>query len=136
MKISTFLCSLFFLISCDDGTKILYEHELPTSVWAASDVITGTIEDLAPVYIRLHHTTDYPYENLYVKISRDTSHAILSIPLMDDQGLWKGHKSGASYVTDFRVAALDGATFFDIEQYSRSPMLSGINAIQIITKPE
>lgn len=136
MKAFIFLCVFFVLISCDDGAKILYEHKLPTSEWAASDIITGTIEGHAPVYIRLHHTADYPYENLYVKISSDTSHYILSIPLMDDQGLWKGQKSGALFETDFRVEPLDSITSFAIEQYSRTPLLSGISDIQIITKPE
>lgn len=135
MRLYAYFLLILLTTSCGDGSKVIVDHPLSNKTWSSGDLIqvNGTGDESA--YLRIHHTDEYGYENLYIRITKDTTSQVLSIPLMDNQGLWLGKKSGASFVTDYRTEALDKVSSFVLEQYARDADLFGIERIQVVTRP-
>ncbi len=111
--------------------------------WAYDEVITFTVNDPStggdgPSLV-LDHSPEYNYQNLYLIITVH-SNAIavsdtLDITLSDNKGLWRGDCRSAHCLIVFDATtnqvSPSGSYELSIEQYSRDPILKGINSIGI-----
>jgi len=141
MKDLFLLLSMSFLvITCSENIAVLHDHQMPPNGWAEGDIIKveqvqkSTAQEL---YIRVVHSKEYGYENLYVKMTIGEEDHMISLPLMNDRGLWQGDKSGDLYTYDHPFGHLlhEGAFDISLEQYSRAPILAELKNIQLVQKP-
>ncbi len=128
------------LITCGNNGTVVQSHTFPADGWPASEVITFDLVDIPSgkvPHLRITHTADYGYENLYINLKIDEETKLISVPLMDDMGLWKGAKSDDLYSFDYAISyeSSDKSMTWHIEQYSRDPILAEIKSIQLILKP-
>jgi len=128
------------LLACKGSDAILQEHSFAPNGWSSSDIVTFTdvhASSTASTYLRITHTPDYGYENLYINLTTDTMTKLVSVSLMDDMGLWKGAKSSDLYAYDHDISHLVGnlSKTISLEQYSRDPILAEVKSIKLIQKP-
>ncbi len=141
---------VIFLSSCDNS--IVYENEktFEEDKWCFSDAFSSDFDlsdNSVPfdVDIRVVHTDNYPYENIYLRLTHDFGAAkkvdTLTFNLSDRYGHWKGDKNWGgnyeyafNYLKNYKIEKKSGN--ITIEQFSRDDTLSGVNKIGIDIKKE
>jgi len=128
------------LVACKNSETILEEHAFPLNGWSSNDIIAFTNVNAtsdAHTYLRIAHTSEYGYENLYINLTIDTLTELISVPVMDGMGLWKGAKSNDQYIYDHDISHFMGnlSNTISIEQYSRDPILAEVKSIKLVQKP-
>ena len=128
------------LIACNDSETVIKEYSFPPNGWSSSDIVTFTDVHASSdvgTYLRIAHTSEYGYENLYINLTIDTLTKLISVPVMDDMGLWKGIKSSDQYIYDHDISHLLGnlSSTISIEQYSRDPILTEVKSVKLVRKP-
>lgn len=127
------------------GPKTIYEHEVAyPQGWSYSDttVFDFAVADLDAAYdlvLELDHGTDYPAENLYVRLhttfpdGRRTSDRV-SLELAGEYGVWNGDCSAER--CDFSVPILSGTRFKEagdyrlvVEQFSRRETVEEVRGV-------
>ncbi len=146
------IISIFFittvLSSCD--SSVVYENEktFEEGKWRFSDAFSSNFninDNSVPldIDIRIVHTDNYPYENIYLRLTHDlgTNKKIdtLTFNLSDKYGHWKGDKNWTgnyeyifNYLKNYKTDKKSGN--ITIEQFSRDNILSGVNKIGIHIK--
>ncbi len=137
------------MYSCD--SSVIYENEktFKDGKWRFSDVFSSDFNLsgdslVADVNIIVVHTDNYPYENIYLRLTRDfgTDKKIdtLTFNLSDRYGHWKGVKTwGGDYKYTFNYlknCKISEKGKIIIEQFSRDETLSGVNKIEVSIKKE
>lgn len=91
------------------------------------------------LYLDIDHSTDFPFENLYVRIhtkfpDQTSVSDTLSIQMIGNLGNWIGNCNGSN--CDLKVFLQEqikfkaaGAYTIQIEQFTRSEQLNGVNSI-------
>lgn len=128
------------------GPTVIYQEtkDIPEAGWAYADTARFEFEipNTAQAYdlvLNLEHGTAFPYQNFYVKLhtgfpsGKRTSEQV-SLQLAGDFGAWLGGCSGEA--CDQEITILRNAKFADtgdyyltVEQFSRQPVLSSIDAV-------
>jgi len=106
------------LLACKGSDAILQEHSFAPNGWSSSDIVTFTdvhASSTASTYLRITHTPDYGYENLYINLTTDTM----------------------TKLYDHDISHLVGnlSKTISLEQYSRDPILAEVKSIKLIQKP-
>lgn len=141
--LSTCLCFMI-LFSC--GVPAIYQEtiELGDKAWSYSDKakFSFSIDDIESKYdlfLDVNYGLDFPYENLYIKLNttfpdQTSVSDTLSIQMIGDQGQWLGKCGGED--CDLKVFLQENIKFraigsyeLEIEQFTRSTELRGVNAI-------
>lgn len=135
---------LLIIASC--SAPLIYDETVAihNGSWSYSEPASFSfdIDDVSSkhnLYLDIDHSTDFPYENLYVRIhtafpdQTDVSDT-LSIQMIDNQGNWIGECSGTT--CDLKVFLQEQIKFkaagkytIQIEQFTRSEQLEGVNSI-------
>lgn len=141
-----FFVSILFFTSCGPDFVINEEREILTASWRYEDLksFDVSIDDISLSY-NLHllvtHSTDYDYENVYMKIhthfpTKEKREEQITIRLSDKRGNWEG-KCNAS-ICKVKVFLLEGFKFpevgdyqFSFEQFTRINELKGIEKLQL-----
>jgi len=140
---------LFFLtiISCDDKNYILNQsQQIEKEAWLYKDELTYNfdIQDTTKVYnlyLEIDHTTDYSYQNLYLKLHTDfpsgkKMEQKVSFELADKYGQWYGDCGSTSCAL---LVDLQKGTYFKevgkhtitLEQYMRKNPIEGIKQLAL-----
>ena len=120
------------------------EKDLPdNNIWAYADFFNASfdVERNVPydIYFGLEHTDDYPYENIYLRITDDLKERkdtdIVSINLSNPYGIWYGKKNGDIYSFNTLLRKSfkfdkSGKHSIKIEQFTRKDSLEGVKAIK------
>lgn len=138
---------LLFMISCSDKNYIYEESkEIVEGKWLYKDSlnyafqITDTTK-IYNIYLALDHSTDYPYQNLYLKMhtqfpsgKRITQQ--VSFELADKYGQWYG--DCGSNDCNLLVPSQKGAYFnaigqhrITVEQFMRKNPIEGIRGLSV-----
>ena len=133
------------LASC--GEQPLYsEHSNIVEPWAYADSIIFHLPapDTSQGYgmvLNLSHTTEYPFENIYLKIgttfpSGRFSSALLNLDLADKSGAWYGDCSGAKCkrsvpLREYFAFSEAGSYTISMQQYTRSENLAGVQGLEL-----
>lgn len=134
------LIALFLLASCGnadikyqdvEGQAWKTENQLRFTV-SAEEMNTGT----PSIYIR--HTDDYPFQNLWLKVSCEPKDSALNFSRYEFQlaqptGQWLGKKRGAVYslVSPLENLACSDTCELVIEQNMRANPLVGVQSVGI-----
>lgn len=137
------------LFAC--GPTVIYDQqkEMPETGWAYQDTarydfsIPAT-DQAYDLVLNLEHGTAFPYQNFYVKIhtgfpSGKRTTEEVSLQLAGDFGAWLGDCGGEvcdQEITILRNAkfAETGAYYLTVEQYTREPVLGGIDALGLAVR--
>ena len=145
-RLCFFILTCSFLGSCDNETTELVQSGefnpwIYTEDFKASFQSRGQSSKAYRADIHIDHSSDYSYENLYVKYSiisdRDTiKSGVKSFMLQNEFGQWIGkHRNKSRYRSVHVLAENIEASFIDLEivisQYSRLDTLIGIEQITI-----
>ena len=146
MRKLVFILVLLFLFSCGESYLFRSVKSFNGS-WEFTDTFTSEIKldkDTDPSVngvFTFTHTTDYPYENLYLRnsiIVGDSTRFqdVISYPLQDDLGMWRGKKKGDIFKIDLNLPEsypfpFDESFKFKVEQYTREDALEGVKDIEI-----
>ncbi len=138
------LLLLLLLFSCGNNHVVFVEKDLPdNNIWLYADFFNASfdVERNVPydIYFGLEHTGDYPYENIYLRITDDFKEKkdtdIVSINLSNPYGIWYGKKSGDIYSFNTLLRKSfkfdkPGKHSIKIEQFTRKDSLEGVKAIK------
>lgn len=96
------------------------------------------VEDTSLTYdmtLHVRHTTDYPFQNLWLMLRYDTTSVdTFEIYLADQRGKWFGAKRGTNYelsVDYHKNIRLPHSTHIDIVHGMRVEALNGVTAVGI-----
>lgn len=147
MKRFLILLLPLFIWSCDSRT-IVYEKEVTFgNHWSYDQQLDFAFEvpDTLAAYdliLEIEHDKEYPFQNFYTQFttsypSGKVVNDMVSMELADQYGQWKGDCGRETCVAEI---LLSGNTLFrnmethriQIEQYTRTPLLSGINKIRFL----
>ena len=137
------------LFAC--GPTVIYDQqkEMPETGWAYQDTarydfsIPAT-DQAYDLVLNLEYGTAFPYQNFYVKIhtgfpSGKRTTEEVSLQLAGDFGAWLGDCGGE--VCDQEITILRNAKFAEtgeyyltVEQYTREPVLGGIDALGLAVR--
>lgn len=135
------------LLSCDDRT-IVYEEEVEfRNHWSYDQQLDFAFEvpDTLAAYdlvLEIEHDKEYPFQNFYTQFT--TSYPggkvvkdMVSMELADTYGQWKGDCGSETCVAEILLSS--NSLFrnmethrIQIEQFSRTPLLSGIEKIRFL----
>ncbi|GAB4247308.1 MAG: gliding motility lipoprotein GldH [Saprospiraceae bacterium] len=154
MRILTFLVvalsALCLSTGCSSDCIFQQSFEVPNAEWTYEDPIRFEFEipDTSARYnlnLALEHSTDYPYQNLYVKFhtqfpSGKTVEQVVSLELTDKAILWQGECSG-KWCT-INIPLQTGAIFpepgkhsITLEQYTRDNPIKGVKSFSLCIQP-
>ena len=137
------LIAFLSLLGCDSGEDwIVYNEVEIAGDWNQEDTIrlalTPTEEGSSNVYLKVTHTPDFKYENIYLKYilfqqGKVISEEMVSIPLMSVDGLWTGAKLGKNYSANQLIGTFDMSKplTLEVQQHSRDSRLAGVKAIGV-----
>lgn len=144
MRVLSFCACILFMLSC--GSDVIYErnYDFESGTWSYGNPaqFDFSIDNNASRYdlqLDINHSTDYPFENLYLKIKTEfpdnTSVSdTLSIEMVNKAGAWIGKCSGENCL--LKVILQEHTKFKDIgdhtlsfEQFTRREQLDGINSM-------
>ncbi len=148
-KIGFFFLLIPVLLSFAGCDNAFFDEvkEISGSIWTFENGLDFefTVKDTEEHYnlvLEINHTTDYPFQNLYLKIittypSGKKVDDILSVDLADKSGRWFGdcNSSSCSTTVDlqknilFKDAGKYVITFF---QHTRTARLKGIKGLRLI----
>ncbi len=147
MIATSVLACLFAIISCNDKNYIYDEsQEILATKWAYQDTLNYTFQisdttKIYNIYLELDHSTDYAYQNLYLKMhtqfpSGKRISQQVSFELADKYGQWYGD-CGSNACT-LLVPSQKGAYFnaigkhtITIEQFMRKNPIEGIKGLSV-----
>lgn len=148
-RIKTLYISLILLLFCQScqNTDISYSEKIDLSFegWTQDHHLVFddlNVADNEELSIRITHSNNYKFENIYLKVEafQDTSLVytdIFSIPLTNDQGQWLGASKGDSRLAEMALAeslrTLKTSRIL-VSQYSREPVLKGIEQIELLVQ--
>lgn len=108
------------LVSCDQEVVLSERMEMPPSGWHLDSAVTVTFEpkdSTEPVFMSMYlrHTADYPYNNLYLFRTIESTHGMeysdtVNVSLANALGKWNG--SGMSNVKTMQIPIGSGAVRF------------------------
>ncbi len=145
--LAAFIFCLFFIISCNNKNYIYEEsEEIIEGKWLYKDTLNYTFQitdttKIYNIYLELAHSTDYTYQNLYLKLHTQfpTGKRIeqqVSFELADKYGQWYGDCGNSS--CSLLVPSQKGAYFntlgkhtITIEQFMRKDPIEGIKKISV-----
>ncbi len=141
--IPLFLLSVFLLIACNNNKVFKTQKELGNSIWTYSDVFRSVIpvKDIAEpydIYFSIEHTENYPFQNIYLRISDDFHGKInidtINFDLYDKYGIAKGKKHGKNYNVSILLRKSfkfknPGDYKIEIEQFTRTDSLEGVTGL-------
>ena len=146
-----FTASLFFLCCTACQESFFYEETIQLSEenWNYQDSLqfTVNIQDTTQrydLYLDIVHTTDYPFQNLYTKVttkypSKKRIGRQVNIDFADPTGKWYGNCSSQS--CNLRVVLQQNAFFNELgahtitfEQFTRTEKLKGISVVSFKLK--
>lgn len=145
LAFSIFLIALI-LSACQERPVYHNKHFPDQQIWAYGDAVKldFKIRDTTKIYdmsLIVEHSTDYPWENLYVKMynvfpNGDTTSRPLSLELADKTGKWQGECNGAvcKAVIDIQKHVFfpqTGDYHVWVEQYMRQDSVPGIKSIDL-----
>lgn len=130
------------------GESFVWEQEyaLPETGWRWADTLffSFDIADTSRVYdmlLELDHTTEYPFQNLYVRIHTSwpdgsTRTDLLSLEMADRQGRWLGDCGGRRcrlrILVQQQIFFPQVGTYrLAIEQYTRRNPIEGVEAVAL-----
>ena len=146
-SIYTIYFGLFILIIGCDTAYYTSSYSFNNNVWRYDDPRSFSFEirDTSKVYdmiLSVDHTDQFPYQNLYLKTStRFPSDTIieqsLSIEMANEAGFWFGECTGANCELSMPIQSNvhfseKGSYTLELEQYTRTDSLSGINGINLL----
>jgi gliding motility-associated lipoprotein GldH len=138
--------ALTILSSCNDDVFQSAKVDPEGDTWTCDNVVRLDFEikdttRLFDLSIKVTHTTDYRWENLYIRINNtfpdgDTLRNSVSLGLASKKGKWQGDCSGRECVA---VIDLQKKFFFPkvgqysiwAEQYMREDSIAGIKSIEL-----
>ncbi|MBT8220736.1 MAG: gliding motility lipoprotein GldH [Bacteroidia bacterium] len=139
--ISTFL--FLFLCSCNSA-YFKEEIELDNNYWTYSHPVEFNFEVLDTsanydMYLEIHHTDNYPYQNLYLQTTTSLPgdsviQQLVSFELSDKAGFWLGKCQGnhcrisIPIQSNFHFTKL-GEYGLRLDQFTRTDSLLGIEKI-------
>lgn len=140
------LVSMLALLTSCGEQPVYSEQSTIDSPWILSDSIMFNMP--APdtmngygMVLKIKHTTDYPFENLYVKIgttypSGRYSANLLNVDLASKSGAWYGDCSGSTCLLSTTLRELfsfseEGRYSISMAQYTRTEELTGIESLQL-----
>ncbi len=138
--------ALWGMAGCGESFAWEQEYELPEAGWYWTDTLFFSFEiaDTNRVYdmlLELEHTTDYGFQNLYVRIHTSLPDGtartdLLSLEMADKQGRWLGDCSSKRChlripVQQHIFFPLPGTYRLAIEQYTRRNPVEGIEAVAL-----
>ncbi|MAZ96674.1 gliding motility lipoprotein GldH [Schleiferiaceae bacterium] len=147
MKKFISLILLFFFASCGKNVVLDKLYSFENRGWHMDSVIIAQWEPIdseEPVFMSMYirHTTDYPYNNIYLFRSIESTQGIeytdtVNVALADPLGVWNG--SGMSNLKTLEIPIGKGAVrFLDDERYTlritqgmRDTLLLGIQDVGI-----
>lgn len=131
-----------WLAACDQNRVVDVFYPVDGNAWTYADIkkievpITDTTS-FCNVYLNLRHAGDYEWQNIYLRIkitspSGDSSTSLVSFPLANPDGSWKG--SGLGDILEVQIPFKEGIQFrelgnyqFELEQHMRVNPLLGIH---------
>jgi len=131
------------LVSCGEQPFYSESKEINES-WISTDSLAFNMpaSDTSNIYnmmISFDHTVDYPFQNIYFKLSTTFPSGryasdIININLADKAGNWFGHCSGGTCTISTPLRdpfsfSESGTYRISIEQYTRSEALSGVRRV-------
>jgi len=141
---TVFLLVLIFLSACQ--SDFFYEQAvpIPENTWTYADTASFTVPvsdttERYNLYLDIAHTTDYPFENMYVRVhtnfpSGKRLSEQVNIDMADKAGVWHGNCQGEN--CQLRVHLQRNAYFNELgdyeitfEQYMRVDSLAGIKEL-------
>ena len=146
------LMALVALLISACGEPVIYEKQITwqDQQWLAGDTADFELQlpdtnQLVDLQIRLDHSADFAYQNLYVKAitgfpdGKETDQ-VLSLQLTDGPASWSGECKGDRCVTELvlsnGVRIPEAGTYrFRFVQYSRMDTLSGVNGMSFRVLP-
>ena len=100
MKKQIFILFIFlFLISCKKDMVFEEYKKIENNNWSADSIIRFKylIEDTLSrheITLKIRHTVDYKYRNLYLFLGNENNKDTLEIILAEKSGKWKGRGIG------------------------------------------
>ena len=142
-RIPLFLIPVFLLLACNNNTVFKAQKELEKGVWTYRNVFKSEIpvrdtSKLYNIYFNIEHTGDYPFQNIYLRISDDfqgkTITDTINFNLYDKYGIAKGKKHGDKYNASILLRKSfkfkkPGNYKIEIEQFTRTDSLAGISGL-------
>jgi gliding motility-associated lipoprotein GldH len=137
------------LSSCTNGVLIDEEFSIENGQWQMKDKksLELVVSDTSSVYqmnIRVSHTKDYGYQNLYVRMfttfpSGKNEQSITSLELANRDGSWAGNcsadKCSVMLPLQQRFTFPEIGTYrWEIEPYMRMDTVKGITGMEVICK--
>ena len=146
-RLYVFLSLTLVVVSCRFGGNNMQQYEpVPASGWLAESPVRMEVpvSDTVGVYdvaLRLRHTDDYPYSNLWLfvtTVAPDNTATVdtVNIRLADEYGRWFGSGIGASIQYEFLYRQAfrfdrSGLWHIAIQQGMQDSELEGITAVGI-----
>ncbi len=140
-----FIFSAITLLSSCNGSTLYEKHmELEKNKWAFSEPFKSEFDlqlaDTVDININITHTDDYPYENIYLRLTQNLGKYekvdTITFNLSDKYGHWKGNKTWGdgynysfSYLKNCHISRKHNS--LKIEQFTRNDTLKGLNKIGI-----
>lgn len=150
MRILTLLvvaCSTVLLLTgCSSDCIFQQTIEVPDAQWTYEDSVHFEFEipDTTARYnlnLELEHSTDYPYQNLYVKFhtrfpSGKTIEQVVSLELTKKAILWQGQCSGKWCTINIplqtnAIFTEPGKHSITLEQYMRKSPVEGVRSFSL-----
>ncbi len=148
MKASTYtlLVGLLILVMGCDTAYYAKAYSFNDGVWRYDDARSFHFEirDTSKVYdmiLSVDHTDQFPYQNLYLNTSTrfpsdTTIEQSLSLELANEAGFWFGECTGPKCELSIPIQSNvhfseEGSYTLELEQYTRTDSLSGINGINL-----
>ena len=147
---TTLLVLACLLWSCSEGALYEKTYSPEGETWRHAEPFqyAFTIPDTNgryTFYLDITHSVDYPFQNLYTKITtsypdQEDVTDLLSLELSDDLGLWQG-KCGKQYCK-VRIPLQTNARFktageyaLNFEQFTRRDSLPGVKSMRLKVIP-
>lgn len=148
-KIAFLLIGMVFILSsCQQKNIYSHFYSIPTEGWHADSVMDYSIEieDSVmnhEVLIVLRHTSQYPYQNLWLFVDeyvgdRCVHHDTIEAQMADEYGRWLGsglktYELPLLYDEHYRFGH-SGAHSFKLRQGMRTEWLKGITDVGVVVK--
>lgn len=150
MKIkSQLFLGLFILLHFSCGRSFTFSHNLdiPETGWAYENILKYDFEvadtdALYDLYLEIDYKTSFSFQNMYVNVytgqeESEMKKALLSLDLSNNLGIWKGdcNAEKCTYLLPLQKSIYfeqAGGQKFWLEQFSRSPILKGVQSIKLV----
>ena len=128
-------------ISCEQDYFFKETYVVENQIWNYDNLAEFSVEipdtnSIYNLYLKVKHSTDYPFQNLYTKIKTEFPQGqvvdeIVSLELAGKGGIWLGNCNSKTCELIIPVRQNDyfvqsGKYLFSIEQYMRQDTLPGV----------